>query len=77
MAAERYERPPLVATEPPSRRAAVWRFRLVFLVFLLALAAAIALAVRAVIGSSGEGSPGIGAAPAAAPPTVVSPAPAR
>ena len=34
---EDYVRPPVVATEPPSARAAVWRFRVVTGLLLLAL----------------------------------------
>jgi len=53
--AEDYVRPPILAVEPPSRRAAVWRFRIVVGLILLVLAAGIALAVRALTSSNDNG----------------------
>ena len=53
--AEDYVRPPILAVEPPSRRAAVWRFRLVLGLILLALAAGIVFAVRAITSSNDNG----------------------
>jgi hypothetical protein len=65
--AERYLRPPLVAGERRSSRAAVWRFRLVFGLLLVALVVGLVFLYRALTGGNGEGSPGISnAAPAAA-----------
>jgi hypothetical protein len=49
MAAERYVRPPIVASEPRSRRAGRWRFRLVVGLVLL---------IRSIVGG-GEGNPGV------------------
>jgi len=69
---EDYVRPPLVAVEPPSRRAARWRVRAVMAVLVLALAAVAVLVVHLLTGG-GEGSPGFGTPQGAA---RVSPAPA-
>ena len=55
---EDYIAPPLVVSEPPSRRAARWRFRIVMAVLVLILAAAAVLVVRLLTGG-GEGSPGL------------------
>src|SRR5258708_4563848 len=55
---EDYGRPPLLGHEPPSRRAAAWRFRIVLLLALLALIAGIVFAIRAIVGTSNEGNPG-------------------
>ena len=57
--AERYIRPPLHATERPSRRAAAWRFRIVFAVVVLALAAGVFLLYRWLVASPSEGSPSV------------------
>jgi hypothetical protein len=63
--AERYHRPPLYAGEPRSDRSGVWRFRLVFGLILAAIAVGVILLIRALVGGTGEGSPGVGnAAPA-------------
>jgi len=57
--AEDYVRPPLVAFEPPSPRAARWRFRIVLgLVFLVVLGG-LALLLFTVILSNSEGNPGL------------------
>jgi hypothetical protein len=56
--AEDYIRPPLVALEPPSRRAARWRFRAVMAVLVIILALVAVLVVRLLTGG-GEGSPGL------------------
>jgi hypothetical protein len=56
---ERYIRPPLVALEPRSDRAAIWRFRIVFGLVLVALAVGVFLLYLVLTGGSGEGSPGI------------------
>ena len=53
--AEDYVRPPILAVEPPSRRAATWRFRVVLGLILLALAAGITFAVRAITSSNDNG----------------------
>ncbi len=55
---EGYVRPPLVGAEPGSRRAAVWRFRLVALVLVAALAALVIWVIRAVQPSEPQ-DPGI------------------
>jgi hypothetical protein len=57
--AERYVRPPLLATEPPSRRAAAWRFRLAFAVVVLAILVGLLFLYRALTDSPGEGSPSV------------------
>jgi hypothetical protein len=57
--AEDYIAPPLVAFEPPSPRAARWRFRVVLgLVFLVVLGG-LALLLFTVILSNSEGNPGL------------------
>lgn len=43
---ERYIRPPLVATEAPSVRAATWRFRIVSTILALLLVWAVVVTVR-------------------------------
>jgi hypothetical protein len=53
--AEDYVRPPIVAIEPPSRLAGVWRFRLVIVLLLAAVAVAMFLIARSII-DSGEGN---------------------
>ena len=53
--AEDYVRPPILAIEPPSRRAAVWRVRIVLGLILLALAAGIVLLIRAITASNDNG----------------------
>jgi len=65
--AERYVRPPLHATEPSSRRAAIWRFRLGFAVVVLAILVGIFFLYRWLTGSPGEGSPSVAPAPPAPP----------
>ena len=57
--AEHYIRPPLLAVEPPSPRAARWRFRIVVgLIFLIVLGG-LALLLFTVILSNSEGNPGL------------------
>jgi hypothetical protein len=46
---DRYVRPPLIAKEPPSRWVAVWRFRVVALIILAALALAVLFIARHLI----------------------------
>jgi hypothetical protein len=46
---DRYVRPPLLAKEPPSRWASVWRFRLVALIVLAALALGVLYIARNLI----------------------------
>ena len=60
---DRYVRPPLIAKEPPSQWASVWRFRLVALVVLAALALLVLYIARHLINT--EQNPTFGAAPAA------------
>ena len=55
---EDYVRPPIVAVEPGSGRAAVWRFRIVFGLVLTAVAIGVFLLYRALVASPGEGNPG-------------------
>lgn len=57
--AEDYVRPPIHGLEPPSRRAAAWRFRLVILVLVLALAALVIYVVHLILGG-GEGGGTVG-----------------
>jgi hypothetical protein len=57
--AEDYVRPPILAIEPPSRRAAVWRFRAVMAVIVVILAAGVVFAIRAMTGG-GEGGASVG-----------------
>jgi hypothetical protein len=59
--AEDYVRPPFLAVEPPSRRAAKWRFGVGLALVLLALAAGIVFGIRAIMGG-GEGGATVGAA---------------
>jgi hypothetical protein len=59
---ENYVRPPIVAVEPPSRQAAVWRFRITMFLILAALAVGIFLIAKAAVGG-GEGSPDVGTLP--------------
>lgn len=40
---ETYVRPPLFASEPPNRRIAAWRYRLVMLVLAIAMIAVVVL----------------------------------
>jgi hypothetical protein len=57
--AEDYVRPPLVAFEPASPRAARWRFRLVVgLIFLLVLGG-LAVLLFTVLLANNEGNPGL------------------
>jgi hypothetical protein len=56
---EGYVRPPLVGAEPGSRRAAVWRFRLVALLVVILLAALVVWVIQAVRPSDPQ-NPGIG-----------------
>ena len=53
---EEYVRPPIVAFEPPDPRLVKWRFRIIVLVLLAAVAVAVFFIARAII-NSGEGSP--------------------
>ncbi len=57
--AEDYVRPPILAIEPPSRRAAVWRFRAVMALVVVIVAAGVVLAIRAITGG-GEGGATVG-----------------
>ena len=60
MRREDYVRPPLVATEPPSRRFAVWRYRVVALSALLALLFLLLWMVLHFAGITNGEDPGIG-----------------
>ena len=55
--AEDYVRPPLLAREAPSRRAAAIRFWLTFAVLLAAVIVGIFLLYRLATGGGGEGNP--------------------
>ena len=57
--AEDYVRPPLVAFEPPSPRAARWRFRLVVGAVFLVVLGGLALLLFNVILANSEGNPGL------------------
>lgn len=61
--AEHYVRPPLHATEPSSRLAARWRFRVAFGIVVLAILAGLFLLYRELTGSPGEGSPSVAPRP--------------
>ena len=64
---EDYVRPPLIAREAPSRTFAVWRYRVIALLLLLAIGAAAAWALFQVLGV-GNADPGFGGlAPISAP----------
>ena len=56
---EDYVRPPIVATERPSQRAAAWRFRLVFGLVLAAIVVGVFFLYQALTAGPGEGSPGV------------------
>ena len=58
-AREDYVRPPIVATERRSQRAAAWRFRLVFGLVLAALVVGLFFLYQALTAGPGEGSPGV------------------
>ncbi len=56
---EDYIRPPIVALEPRSERAAVWRFRILLVAILLLLIVAIVVATRAIVhNNDGTGTVG-------------------
>ena len=57
--AEDYVRPPILAVEPPSRRAAQWRFWAVVALIAVILAAGVIFAMRAITGG-GEGGASVG-----------------
>jgi hypothetical protein len=57
--AEHYITPPLVAVEPPSPRAARWRFRIVLSLVFVVVIGGLALLLFTVILSNSEGSPGV------------------
>jgi len=63
--AEDYVRPPILAVEPPSRRAAAWRFRAVMALIVVILVAAIVFVIRSLTASNDNG--GTIGAPAPAP----------
>ena len=56
---EDYVRPPIVAIERPSQRAAVWRFRLALGLVLAAILVGVFFLYRALTAGPGEGSPGV------------------
>ena len=64
---EDYVRPPIVATEAPRPGAGVWRFRLVFGLIVLVIAAGVFLLIRAIVSGPSEGNPGVLGPPATAP----------
>ena len=57
--AEDYVAPPLVAVEPPSPRAARWRFRIVVGLIFLVVLGGLALLLFTVILANSEGNPGL------------------
>jgi len=68
--AEDYVRPPILAVEPPSRRAAAWRFRAVMALIVVILVAAIVFVIRSLTASNDNG--GTIGAPAPAPASALS-----
>lgn len=58
-AREDYVRPPTVATERASQRAAAWRFRVVFGLILAAIVVGVFFLYQALTAGPGEGNPGI------------------
>ena len=62
MAREQYVRPPLMATEPPSPVAAVWRFRIIAAVLCLLVLVALTWLFLSLSGVTGGEDPGIGGA---------------
>lgn len=64
---EDYVRPPIVALEQRSQRAAIWRFRIVMAVLLLVLILIIVLAAHAIVhNNDGGGTVGLSDLPALA-----------
>jgi hypothetical protein len=57
---ERWVRPPVVAAELPSRRLALWRYRVVSLLLLVAVAVAVILLFLRFSNVTGGEDPGIG-----------------
>jgi hypothetical protein len=57
---ERWVRPPVVAAELPSGRLALWRYRVVSLLLLAAVAAAVVLLFLKFSNVTGGEDPGIG-----------------
>jgi hypothetical protein len=57
---EAWVHPPVVATEPPSKRAALWRYRVISLLLLLVVAAAVVLLFLRFSNVTGGEDPGIG-----------------
>ena len=64
MARESWVRPPVVATEAPSRRAAAWRYRVVSLLLLALVALAVVWLFLKFSNVTGGEDPGIGLRPA-------------
>ena len=60
MPREQWVRPPVVATEPSSQRAALWRYRVVSLLLLVAVAVAVVLLFLRFSDVTGGEDPGIG-----------------
>ncbi len=52
--AEDYIRPPIVASEAPNRRAAIWRFRIYVIIAVALLVVGIVLIFTAVTGNSND-----------------------
>jgi hypothetical protein len=60
---EHYVRPPIVALERPSHRLAVWRFRLIVVLLLAAVAVGAFFIARAIVDSGENGNSQGGPAP--------------
>jgi len=57
--AETYIRPPIVASEAPSQRAAVWRFRAYLLIAAVLFVVGVFLIFKAITGNAND-NPGVG-----------------
>ena len=64
MARESWVRPPVVAAEAPSRRAAAWRYRVVSLLLLVLVTLAVVWLFLRFSNVTGGEDPGIGLSPA-------------
>jgi hypothetical protein len=62
---EQWVRPPVVAAEPPSKTAALWRYRVVSLLLLLVVAVAVIWLFLKFSNVTGGEDPGIGLRPPA------------
>ena len=72
MVREQWVRPPVLAVEPPSKKAALWRYRVVSLLLLLVVAIAVIWLFLKFSNVTGGEDPGIGLRPPAPVSTQVS-----